>query len=237
MVVSLLATLVAAAMEPITVFGKNDPDLINSIYQSFGGTFKLSGSGVKGFENASISALLFDADMASIFPNISAFNPIRSLDSSSSRRAAVVYQSDYCYTPGQYSYRLFTVAQQEFISGIACNAVAITAPYTASVITLVASNVLCGANFGYVCSVPITLMGTAVGTTIGPLIQSACTETFDAITEKCGEDGGYLAATTTAPATFEAIMYATSAAPPSCTGYDCYTYTCNGNCDPGGSRP
>ena len=58
--VLLLITSVAAGIEPITIIGTPHLETTYAIYQALGGTFNLSSSGIKGFENVSIALLIKD---------------------------------------------------------------------------------------------------------------------------------------------------------------------------------
>lgn len=106
---------------------------------------------------------------------------------------------------------------------------------------MIVSDVACGENFAYLCSGVITVGSTAAGVYIGPLWQAACTASYDAITAECGDDGGAVDVTTTAPATFAVDMYVTTDSVAGlCTDdsdITCYSYTCDGQCNPGGAVP
>jgi hypothetical protein len=54
----------AVAQETITAIGEGDAASISNIYNALGGTFKLSGTGIPGFEEAYVSHVGFGDDFS-----------------------------------------------------------------------------------------------------------------------------------------------------------------------------
>jgi hypothetical protein len=125
-----LATIAAAAAESINIHGQVDNDLINTIYTSFGGTWDLSTSGVESFENATISGLLPNADMNSIFANLSMVRTGRHTESSMDVRGPTTYTTPQFDSTTEFmGYSLLTIAQQQWISNQFCNSIGYLTPH------------------------------------------------------------------------------------------------------------
>lgn len=161
-----------------------------------------------------------------------------------SKRAPVQYNSFQCTTTGEYEDgSLFTVAQQQFLSGTACNAFATITPALWGLAGMVITKTGCklGSGWSGFCSTVITVAAAEAGQYIQPAWQQACQQSYDAIEAKCGLAVGSASITTTADnQEYNIDMYttgesasglcpATATNTPAGLGMDCFTTSCGAN--------
>lgn len=101
----LYVTFASAITESIHIHGQPDHNVVNQMYQSFGGSWNLSTSGVEGFERAAISHIMFHP----LGSNLTNSNSV-------SRRKRDDVTAPNCYTQAD-KVGLFTTQQQEWIVG------------------------------------------------------------------------------------------------------------------------
>ena len=150
-----LGLLFGAAMaeHKLTVWGKHDPAMIDDMVQSLGGSLGLTG--LAESPDSYISDLLLIQDLeaeaqtgmdfglpAHVFSNTTIDQARHEVDLLA--RVPVYEGAPTCYATGDSTgYRLLTVAQQKYIAGPACNAVAATTPYVFALIAVKIGNLAC----------------------------------------------------------------------------------------------
>jgi hypothetical protein len=248
----LLLTTTATAtatIESVTIHGQVHTGLINDIYSSRGGTWNLSNTGVKGFENASITGLILNADLDAMFPNRSTTS--NGGNSSLSSRGVVTYGTPSCdEVNNSKTYALFTVEQQQFIAGDLCKAMGYITPHVWGVVGYVLTGITCdkmvnGKRIQKTCGMIATVLTTQAGVLIQPAWYDACTNSYNSITDSCGQSGGVaqvtLPDTTVTPVvevTYQTEIWATEMTLLSdyfcrlgkvtCTKYQCVNDECGG---------
>ncbi|KAK5124627.1 hypothetical protein LTR85_001340 [Meristemomyces frigidus] len=207
---------------------------VQMLYDMLGGTFILPFEGANG-QNLTITG------MHMIKGNGTAEQlEDRSLDI---RAPTFTVSHHTCANPPNNLDRLLTIDQRKFIDGKFCTFVANAQPVQWSLIGLTVSNLLCGQNFKYVCQGIWTVSSAIAGQYIGPGLQANCDASVAEIESECGERGGSQTVSISGGSSFLEEAFATQETGTACTpesgagGNDCTTYTCNGNCNPGGGTP
>lgn len=146
-----------------------------------------------------------------------------------------------CTNPPEFENRLFTYEQQKFIAGKLCTWVSKVSPYAYGVVSIKITELMCGSGGTFRCSAYFSVMHTAAGSYIGPGIQAMCAPSYSALMRACGEKGGVVdVKVDQTDANFRVEGYANSAEDDHCSSTStslCTTYTCHGNCNPGGGVP
>ncbi|KAJ5168093.1 uncharacterized protein N7482_003687 [Penicillium canariense] len=146
-----------------------------------------------------------------------------------------------CTNPPHFANRLVTYEQQKFIAGKLCTWVSKVSPYAYGVVAVKITNLMCGEGGTFTCNAFYSIAHTAAGSYIGPGIQAMCAESYSSLIAACDEKGGVMdVKIDQTDAIFQVEGYANSEEDDSCSSTStslCATYTCHGNCNPGGGTP
>lgn len=231
-----LALQAVAISTPLQVYGNHTSAHIDALLEAFDGNLTLPHD--LGFGGAFISGLVFNhpGNVSSLFGS-----------SSSTHGGHVVARALYttsdvvCTDPPTYGDRLLTVQQQAFINGKFCTFLGTVEPNTSFFVGLTIGNLKCGVNFKFVCQGVVGVSTLVNGKYIGPGIQTNCQAALADLVTACGEDGGSEQVTITSTGSeFLVESFASTDIANVCTSSSteqCSTYTCDGDCNPGGSVP
>lgn len=114
-------------------------------------------------------------------------------------------------------------------------------PYAYGVVAIMITNLMCGSGGTFTCNAFYSVAHTAAGSYIGPGIQTMCAKSYSSLIAACEEKGGVIdVEIDQTEAIFQVEGYANSEEDDSCSSTStslCTTYTCHGDCNPGGGTP
>lgn len=213
-------------------------DHVQSLYDLMNGTFALPdhfgpGARIVGVYLTNSTDDIPDAE----YRQAASSSGIGGLD----KRYTETIKSYTCTDPPEFANRLVTYQQQKFIAGKLCTWVSQVSPYAYGVVAVKITNLMCGSGGTFTCNAFYSVAHTAAGSYIGPGIQAMCAPSYSRLIAACEEKGGVIdVEIDQTEAVFQVEGYANSEEDDSCSSTStslCTTYTCHGNCNPGGGTP
>ena len=230
------ATITAASLEYIAIHGppQSTHEAAQKLYNTLGGTFSLSHYNISGFENATLSGLLFSQTPSDIMNHFS--------NTTLGKRDAT-FKAAGCEEKNKDDVYTLSLEQQTFIANIFCTHVAEVQAGVWAGLGMFYSNVYCGKDWGHVCTVFITLAASQAGVFVSKGLQINCEETYKNIRERCELKGGaeYVTPRGANPAEGYGYTYATtvdvSGACSTSASKKCYHLACDDNGCTSGNPP
>lgn len=214
--------------------GDTDAVHVQTLYDLLGGTFTLPIEGANG-QNVTVTGVHMVKGNGT-----AAQLDTRGLDT---RAPKYTVSGVECTNPPTNLDRLLTLNQRRFFSGKFCKFLTTATPGTYALVAVKFSNVVCGRGGSFTCQGVWAVSSAIAGQYIGPGIQANCDAYNANLDNECGEKGGTQTVSIDGGSKFLDEAYATSEkgtfchSDPNPGGQDCGTYTCNGNCNPGGGTP